>query len=105
MKRQRAWLVTFLVSVLLVFLVIVPAAVVTSKKKRQADKSAYPLDVTLKAVENESDTEVLVTIVNNGNEDLNLFARGSLLDPNPVLHKFNMIAQDGMYLVTLLKMS
>jgi hypothetical protein len=97
MNRQRAWLITFLIGLVLVFLVITPAAVVTSKKKHQADRSAYPLDVTLKAIRDASDTEVLVTITNNGQENIRLLARGSLLDPNPVLHKLNMLSQNGIY--------
>ena len=93
MKRQRAWIITFLIGLLLVFTVIVPAAVVTSKKKHNYDnKDAYPVDVILKSVQ---DSEISVQIINNGPHDINLFARGTILDPNPVIHKLNVVSANG----------
>jgi hypothetical protein len=94
MRRQNAFILTFFIAFLFVLVVIVPATVVSYKKIHKQNKEAYPLEVNLKAVKN-SNTEVLVTITNTGEYDVNLFARGSLLDPNPVLHKISLVAEDG----------
>jgi hypothetical protein len=100
MKRQRAWGITFLIGLFLVFLVIVPAAVVTSKKRHNAERNdAYQLDVSLKAGDN---SEVLVQIANNGNQNVNLFARGTILDPNPILHKINIISANSQFITIVI---
>ena len=70
------------------------AALVAAKKKQK--DSNYPIEISLEAQEG---SVVRVKISNLGPNDVNLFNRASILDPNPV-RKLNVTTTNGTNKVT-----
>jgi hypothetical protein len=73
-------------------IIIAGLAVLVTAKRAQKDSSNYPIEVSLESLEG---SVVKVKISNLGPNEVNLFSRASILDPNPV-HKLNLSSTNGM---------